>query len=431
MDTSTLNQIIFVLFFFILSAFFSASEVALFSIDEKKLQLIAKRKPYAARIISRLLELPRKILITILIGNNIANVGISIILAILTIRFAESYGINKDVLLTIEIIVLTVILLLVGEIIPKIIANRFPVEVILVGCYPLYYMFTLLSPITYLFVKLSQIPQKQFSIDKSKMAINVKEIRALADLSKEYGALEKDEHDLIHSIIEFGETTVKEVMTNRTEMISAEINESFESILKKFLNSHHSRIPIYQDNIDNIEGFLYIKDLLPVYYNLKLLKDQSQIEDFNIQKILRPALFVPESKKIDDMFREFQKKNVHIAIVVDEFGGTAGLITMEDIISEVVSRLSSSDEVSEYYKKVGENSYLIDARIPISDLEELLNIRLKTEESDYDTLGGFLLEKFGDLPEKNSTIEFENYLFTIQDVTEKSIKRVLVTHSKK
>jgi len=424
LDTESLKQLLIVSGLFILSAFFSGSEVALFSIDEKKLNQISKKNPHAAKYIKRLLEFPRKVLITILIGNNLANVGISIILAFLTVKFAHQMNLNPDILISIEIIVLTIVLLLIGEILPKIIANRFPVEYSILACYPLHWLYTILAPITFVFTFVSKLLQRNFSIDKSKAAIKVDEIKTLADLSHEYGAIQKDEQSLIHGIIEFGETTVKEIMTNRTEMIAAEINEELDSILNKLLSSKHSRLPVYKNNIDNIEGFIYIKDLLPYYIQRKSASTKTT-DDFSISKILRPAIFVPESKKIDEMFREFQQKNIHIAIVVDEFGGTAGLVTMEDILEEVMSNLSYSDE-NDFYKKLDENTFIVDAKIPIDDLEKLLQIQLKSEDEDYDTLGGFLLEKFGDLPEVNSYLDFNNFRFEIKDASERKIEKVLI-----
>lgn len=424
MEVDAVLHLIIVLILFFVSAFFSGSEVALFSIDEKKLKVISQKNPIAAKYIRRLLEFPRKILITILIGNNLANVGISILLAFLTVKLANSIGWNPDILVSIEIIVLTIVLLLIGEIIPKIIANRYPIEYAIIVCYPLNWLYTILAPITFVFNFLSKILQKNFTIDKSKTAIKVEEIKTLADLGEQYGAIEKDEQNLIHSIIEFGETTVKEVMTNRTEMIAAEINENLDDVLKKFLSSKHSRLPVYRNNIDNIEGFIYIKDLLPFYIK-KQSQDNTLKEDFQISKILRPAIFVPESKKIDEMFREFQQKNIHIAIVVDEFGGTAGLVTMEDILQEVMSNLSYSED-EEFHKRIDENTLIVDARIPIDDLEELLEIKLKSEEDDFDTLGGFLLEKFGDLPEPGNFLDFENYRFEIKNASEKKIEKVII-----
>lgn len=425
MDTDSFVKLLIVLGLFVASAFFSGSEVALFSIDEKRLNQISKIKPLAARYIRRLLEFPRKTLITILIGNNIANVGISILLAFLTVKLANQFNINPDWLISIEIIVLTIVLLLIGEIIPKIFANRFPIEYAIVACYPLHWIYTIFAPVTFLFNQVSKIFQKSFPLDKTRTAIRVEEIKTLADIGEEYGAIEKDEQSLIHGIIEFGETTVKEIMTNRTEMVAAEINEDFDSLIKKFLDSKHSRLPVYKGNIDNIEGFVYIKDLLPIY--IQRQKSNGHIlEEFNISKILRPAIFVPESKKIDEMFREFQQKNIHIAIVVDEFGGTAGLVTMEDILAEVMSKLSPQEESEEFYKQIDENTFIVDAKIPIDDLEQLLETQLKSEEDDYDTLGGFLLSKFEDLPEINSFIDYEEYRFIIKEASEKRIEKVLI-----
>lgn len=426
MDTESLVHLLIVAGLFICSAFFSGSEVALFSIDEKKLNIISRKKPLAAKYIKRLLEFPRKILITILIGNNIANVGISILLAFLTVKIAHQLNFNPTWLIVFEILTLTFVLLLIGEIIPKILANRFPVEYAIIACFPLHWLFTILAPITFIFLQFSKAFQRNFSFDKSKTALKTDEIKTLADLSKEYGAIEKDEHSLIHGFIEFGETTVKEIMTNRTEMVAAEANENLDAILKKFLNSGHSRLPVFKNNIDNILGFIYIKDLFPFYIQKQKI-DKEDFDEFNISKILRTAIFVPENKKIDEMFREFQQKNIHIAIVVDEFGGTAGLVTMEDILEEVMSNLSYSEEdTEEYYKIIDENTYLVDAKTPVDELEKLLETKLKSEEDDYDTLGGFLLDKFGDLPDVNNFIDYGEYRFTVKNASEKKIEKVLI-----
>lgn len=430
MDTDSLVQFSIVLLLFVASAFFSASEVALFSIDEKKLNLIQKRKPIAAKHIKRLLEVPRKILITILIGNNIANVGISVLLAFLTVKIANQLGINPDILVSIEIIALTIVLLLIGEILPKIIANRNPVEFAIIASYTLNWLFTLFAPITYVFVQISKLFQKRFSIDKSASAIKVEEIKTLVDISEQYGAIEKDEQKLIHGIIEFGEVTVKEVMTNRTEMVAVEINESFDSVLDKFLKSGHSRLPVYKDNIDTILGFIYIKDLLPFYYSKQSKSDENKNEDFQISKLIRTAIFVPETKKIDEMFRDFQKKNIHIAIVVDEYGGTAGLVTMEDILEEVMSNLTTTTEKNEFITKIDDESWLVDAKIPIDELEEFLGIQLKSDDEDFDTLGGFLLSKFEDLPEVDHFIDFLGYRFRIKTASEKRIEKVIISKIK-
>lgn len=430
MDTDSFVQFSIVLLLFVASAFFSASEVALFSIDEKKLNLIQKRKPIAAKYIRRLLEVPRKILITILIGNNIANVGISVLLAFLTVKIANQLGINPDILVSVEIIALTIVLLLIGEILPKIIANRNPVEFAIIASYTLNWLFTLFAPITYVFVQISKLFQKRFSIDKSASAIKVEEIKTLADLGEQYGAIEKDEQKLIHGIIEFGEVTVKEVMTNRTETIAVDINESFDSILDKFLKSGHSRLPVYKDNIDTILGFIYIKDLLPFYYSKHSKSNENKKENYQISKLIRTAIFVPETKKIDEMFSEFQKKNIHIAIVVDEYGGTAGLVTMEDILEEVMSNLTTTTEENEFITKIDDESWLVDAKIPIDELEEFLGIQLKSEDEDFDTLGGFLLSKFEDLPEVDHFIDFLGYRFRIKTASEKRIEKVIISKIK-
>jgi len=418
------SWIVFIALFlllFSLSAFFSGSEVALFSLDEKRLKLIKKKNPYAFKLISRLLEYPRKILITILIGNNIANVGISLTAALLTLKLANNFNLNIDIVLAVEIIVLTITVLIIAEIFPKIIANKYPIEFSVIASYPLSWIFTLLAPVTFLFFHMTRLLQKRIVIDKKKMAISSDEIKTLADLGKEHGALESEEHSLIHSIIEFGDTTVREIMTTRTEMVAIEINSSFETVIQTIFAHKRSRIPVYKNNIDNVVGILYAKDLLPYY------STQSSLQYFSLQKLCRQPLFVPEIKLIDEMFKDFQSKKVHIAIVVDEFGGTAGLITLEDIIEEIMSKFSQSDEPSEYCKKLDENSYLIDAKIPIEEFENLLDESLREDESEYDTLGGFIFHTLGEIPKTNFRFAIKGYELQIKEIKNNRITSVLLT----
>jgi gliding motility-associated protein GldE len=409
------------IFLFTLSAFFSGSEVALFSIDEKRLKFINEKNPYAAKLIARLLEYPRKILIAILIGNNIANVGISLTAAFLTVKLASFLNFNLDILLAIEIIALTIFLLIIAEIFPKILANKYPVEFSMIAAYPLSWVFTLFAPITFLFFHMTRLLQRRITNDRKKIALSSDELKTLADLGKEQGAIEKEEHTLIHSIIEFGDTTVREVMTTRTDMVALDITSSFETVIQSILAHKRSRIPIYRDEIDKIEGILYAKDILPYYLT------QTSPQYFSLQKLSRQPLFVPEMKRIDEMFKEFQTKKVHIAIVVDEFGGTAGLVTLEDIIEEIMSKFSQSSQLSEYCKKIDENSYLIDAKIPIEDLEELLNENLTEGDADFDTLGGFIFHSLGEIPKENFHFRVKEYELQIKEVVNNRIISVLLT----
>lgn len=418
------NWIVFITLFFLLftlSAFFSGSEVALFSIDEKRLKFINKKNPYAAKLISRLLEYPRKILITILIGNNIANVGISLTAAFLTVKFASFYNLNLDVVLAIEIIVLTVVILIIAEIFPKIVAHKYPVEFSIIAVYPLSWIFTLFAPITFLFFHMTRLVQKRITIDHKKIALSSDELKTLTDLGKEHGALESEEHSLIHGIIEFGDTTVREIMTARTDMIALEINSSFETVIQTILAHKRSRIPVYKNNIDTIVGILYAKDLLPFYLT------KASLQYFSLQKLCRNPLYVPEMKRIDETFQEFQTRKVHIAIVVDEFGGTAGLVTLENIIEEIMSKFSQSNELNEYCKKIDEHSFLIDAKISIEDLEELLNEDLREDDTDFDTLGGFIFHILGEIPKKNFRFRVKDYELQIKEVMSNRIISVLLT----
>ncbi|MCX8009641.1 MAG: CNNM domain-containing protein, partial [Ignavibacteria bacterium] len=250
METDWFYYSLLLLTLFVISFFFSGSEVALFSLSEKQKQDISEKKPRLSKVINQLLKSPKQILITILVGNSLANVGITLTTLKLTLKIADVYQVNLDILLTVQIILLTIVVLLFAEITPKIIASKYPIEFSSVASYPLLWIEKIFSPITFLFNSITNLIQQKIKVDKSKIAINDDEIKALADLGKEHGTLEVDEHNLIHSIVEYGDTTVREIMTARTDMVALNVTESFENTVKKVIETGRSRIPLYQNNLD-------------------------------------------------------------------------------------------------------------------------------------------------------------------------------------
>jgi CBS domain containing-hemolysin-like protein len=258
-----------------------------------------------------------------------------------------------------------------------------------------------------------------FKINKNKLLLSEEELISLVDVSEEKGALEQDEKEMIHSIFEFGETNVKEIMVPRIDMISVSTESDLATLLNLIKTHMHSRIPLYHEKVDNIIGIIYAKDLLPYM-------DQKKSIEFNPRDLARPAYFVPEQKKIDDLLREFQTERIHMAIVVDEYGGTSGLVTLEDIIEEIVGEIQDEhDSEQPMYQKVSDREFLIDGSMDLEELNEELSLELPTEEG-VETLAGFLFGLFGSVPKEKQQIDYNNYIFVIEKVIRRRIKLVRI-----
>ena len=277
-----------------------------------------------------------------------------------------------------------------------------------------YYLFL---PIVSIFHSFTQWLTHIFRVHKSKLLLSEEELRSLVDVGEEQGTLEQDEKEMIHSIFEFGETTVKEIMVPRIDMVCIS-TESEVSLLLNLIKKHmHSRIPIYKDKVDNIIGIIYAKDLLS--YDDKRKNTMPNLED-----LARPAYFVPEQKKIDELLREFQTNKIHMAIVVDEYGGTAGLVTLEDIIEEIVGEIQDEHDYEQpLYSKVSDNEFLVDGGMDLEEINEQLKIDLPTEEG-VETVAGFLYGLFGSVPKEKQKITYNGYEFIIEKVIRRRIKQV-------
>jgi len=418
-DPSTLIILFFLLL--ILSAFFSGSETAYFSINSIILEKLNGQKSRKARRVVRLLSHPRRLLITILIGNTLVNVAAASIATILTMQFCIRIGILESVGVVINIVIVTFLILVLSEISPKIFAVRNSekfaknVSLFVLG---FYYLF---SPFTVIIDKSISFLTGIFNVkeaDEDRL-LHTNEFQALLELGEEQGELEEEEKEMIHSIFEFGDTVVREIMVPRTDMVCVSSDTSIDELVSIIKEKGHTRIPVYQESIDKIEGIINAKDLIPLISNSK--------KDFDLLKLARPAIFVPESKKIDDLLRLFQKKRQHMAVVVDEYGGTAGLVTLEDVIEEIVGEIRDEYDQEEQllFRKLEENVFLVNAKIDIESLNELINIDIPTGE-DYDTLGGFILELTGSVPQKNEVIRYGDYELIVQEVVHNRIIQVKI-----
>lgn len=403
-----------ILFLLLCSALVSGSEVAFFSLGPNEKEDIANSQEKSNNLLIELLERPKRLLATILIANNFVNVGIVILSTYLTEKLiSESFPETYKFL--IQVVVVTFLLLLLGEVIPKIYANKKPLKLASFMAKPIYYIRVILNPFSSILVNSTNFIDKR--IKKKGHNISVDELSQALELTSDENK-EEDDHKILEGIVKFGNTEVKQVMTSRVDVVSIEESESFASVIEIILEAGFSRIPVQKDNFDNIRGLLYIKDLLP-----HLSK-----KEYDWKQLIRKPYFVPENKKIDDLLREFQSKKTHLAIVVDEYGGSSGIITLEDILEEIVGDISDEfDDDDLFYSKLDDFTYVFEAKIALNDMYRVLDIEgdeFEEEKGESETLAGFVLELFGKIPKKNEKIKFQDYLFTVEAADKRRIKRL-------
>jgi hypothetical protein len=401
-----------------LSGFASGSEIAFFSLSPQDLEDLNPDKNENDANIQMLRDDSERTLATILITNNFVNVTIimlcNYIFATL-IEFREAW--LEFICIT---VLLTFLLLLFGEIMPKIYSRQSPLafcRTTVKGIMALRKMFWTLGTIL---IKSGALAEK--AVPKENRQLSVDDLQQALDLTDKEDI--KDEQSMLRGIIRFGDETAKEIMTSRQDIVAIDIRSGYGDVLKSIIDNNYSRIPIYQDNDDNIRGVLYIKDLLP---------HLSKAPTFRWQSLMRPPYFVPETKKIDDLLHEFQDNKVHIAIVVDEFGGTSGLVTLEDILEEIVGEINDEyDEDDNSYSKLSYNTYLFEGKTLLTDFCRIVQIEedeFADVEGDADTLAGLLLELKGDFLSVHETIEYKRYKFEVMNVEGRRISRVKVTLS--
>jgi putative hemolysin len=402
------------------SGLVSGSEVAFFSLPLSDIEDLKSSSTNTSKVVLDLLETPKYLLATILIANNLINVSI-IILS--TIIGDHIFGfINNSVLqFTLQVLLVTFLILLAGEVIPKIYATTHQKKLASLMAYPIYLMMKLFKPLSYLLVFSTGIIDKR--IKQTSPQISVDDLSHALDLTNAT-EITGNEKQILKGIVKFGNTDVKQIMKSRVSVSAFEYDTDFPTLIDKIVESGFSRIPVYKETFDNIVGILYIKDLLP-YLNEKT---------FEWQTLLRPSFFVPENKKIDDLLKEFQHKKIHLAVVVDEYGGASGIVTLEDIMEEIVGEISDEfDEEDLAYSKLDDRNYVFEGQTALNDLYRVLRIDgeiFEQEKGDADTIAGFILEKEGRIPQKGSEIKFHGFTFKIESVDSRRIKTVKVTIDK-
>ncbi len=413
-------EILALIGFIILSAFFSGSETALFSLHKLQLKKMQQeeRDKQAVKFVVKLLEDPQKTLITILTGNMFVNIAASSLATYLAISFFGDLGTS------IAAGVMTFLILILGEIVPKSLAVTNAEKIAKRVAKPLNIFSSLTSPLVKFFKLIINLPF--FSLPgkaaKRKAEVTEEDLITLIDVGKDEGIIEEEEIEMIRNVFEFGDTTVKEVMVPRVDMVCIPVNTKLETILSLISQVRHSKIPVYEETIDNIIGILYAKDLLTVYEQWYQGKDNF---DLNLKKILRTAYFVPENKKIDELLDIFQRDRIQIAIAIDEYGGTAGLVTLEDVIEEIVGEIVDEyEKETKLYEVIDNHTIIADGIIDLDEINELFNLEIP--KNDFETLGGFIYDLMGRVPKKGEKVEYQNLQIIIEQVVKNRIKRVRI-----
>ncbi len=420
-----LYELLAVLILLLMSGLVSGSEVAYFSISKKDLENYREAYPEATERIETLLRDKKSLLATILILNNFINILIVVLLADISehlpfspMRVFGSYDLSGDMVRNIfDLVFITFIILLFGEIIPKVYAQKYPFDIALKMVRPLSFFKKILKPLSVPLMGMTTVLEnvikpEEFSVDQLSEAL---------EITSEDKETSQEEQKILEGIVNFGNSVAREIMTPRVDMFAINEDSNFEEVKTEILEHGYSRVPIYSDNEDSLKGILYAKDLIPY------LSENS----YNWQSLCRKPIYVPESKKLDDLLADFQRMKTHIAIVVDEYGGTSGLITLEDIIEEIVGEISDEfDDDEVRYTKIDEDTYVFEGKTNIKDFLRIIDAEnedlIEEAKGEAETIAGFVLELIEQFPHKNQKVSFHNFTFTIESLDRKRIKTIKV-----
>ncbi len=417
LDLTAILSFALLLLLLFLAALISGAEVAFFSLSTKDLQESTLKNPRKTRVISYLLERPKKLLATLLVANNVINITI----VVLFIAFSRDYFSNfpyEGMQMLLKIITITLIILFFGEVLPKIFASKNNIKYALKTVYFVAFLEKILSPISLPMRYLTLYLQKKLGKERSNFSVDQLS-QALELTSSDENTFE--EQKILEGIVSFGNTETKQVMSPRIDIFAIEIEETFSSVLTKVVDKGYSRIPVYRDNIDHIEGILFVKDLLPFIDS----------DNYNWTALLREPFFVPENKKLDNLLKDFQRMKSHLAVVVDEYGGTSGLVSLEDIIEEIVGDISDEfDDEAINFSQLDDKNFLVEGKIYLKDFYRIIDVDedlFEQRKGEAETLAGLLLEILGNFPKKGQQIQFAKCIFTVELVDKKRIKQIKVT----
>ncbi|AXT18402.1 gliding motility-associated protein GldE [Flavobacteriaceae bacterium AU392] len=429
MDTFVISGFVLLVVLLICSALISGAEVALFSLTQIDLDETSQEKSKPIEIITKLLKKPKKLLATILVANNFINIAIVILFAgISDVLFKDIDSVVKfwiievNLVFFLKVIVATFLILLFGEILPKIYASRNNLKFSKFMAHPLNALDTIFSPISVPMQSITLAIQNKLGKQKSNLSVD--QLSQALELTSEEDTT-KEEHKILQGIVSFGNTDTKQVMRPRIDIFALDESLKYAEIIPEITKQGYSRIPVYKDSIDTIIGILYVKDLLPHL-------DRKQ---FDWVSLLRTPIFVPENKKLDDLMVEFQEKKVHLAVVVDEYGGTSGLVSLEDVIEEIVGDISDEfDDDGLMYSKLDNNNYVFEGKTTLKDFYRIIKLEDETifesEKGEAETIAGFVLEISKSFPKIDSKINFKNFVFTIEALDKKRIKQIKITINK-
>lgn len=402
-----------------LSAFFSASETALTAFNRSKLKEISDESKTKGEMLKFWLKKPNELLTALLIGNNIVNILGSSIATMVAINFLG----NNSKAIGIATAIMTIILLIFGEITPKVIAKAYSTKISGAVIEFVFFLSKILLPVSILLMSISKVIVKIFGTDLNNIGLIIteEEIKSVVSVGEEEGVIEEEEKKMIHSIFEFTDTTVKEIMIPRTTVYAVEASKTLNEVWEEMIGNGYSRIPVYEEKIDNIIGVLYLKDIFNVIRERQL--------DKAVKYLIREAYFVPETKLLFEMLEEFKKNQIHMAIVLDEYGGTSGIITIEDLIEEIVGDINDEfdGEHDEEIRKVADNKYIIDAMLSIDQINEEIGLNIPVSE-DYDSLGGYIYSALGRVPLEKDVIndEEDEIELRVLEVDNRRVVKVLL-----
>ncbi len=408
-----------IVLFFLLggSAMISAAEVALFGLSQTDVKEMQEKDSSRGNMIVQLLDRPKKLLATILIANNAINIGIVLLFS--SIGETIFYGIDGTLRFLLEVVVATFLILMFGEILPKIYANRNRVQFSYFMAVPLKILSVLFTPLSAPMRSSTLFLEEKLGKQKSNLSIN--HLSQALELASE-GDTTKEEQKILEGIVTFGNTDTKQVMRPRIDIFALNEKMKFPEVIEEIKKNGYSRVPVFSENMDNVLGVLYVKDLLP-YIDRK---------SFNWMSLIREPYFVPENKKLDDLLLEFQEKKNHLAVVVDEYGGTSGIVTLEDIIEEIVGDISDEfDDEDLIFSKLDERNYVFDGKTALKDFYRVTKIgddeEFEAKKGESETIAGFVLEISGGFPKRGEKIFFKDYQFIVESLDRKRLKRIKVT----
>lgn len=411
MDSSYTLQIIVLIFLLLLSAFFSASETALMSLSKIRIRHMVEDGVKGAKLIEKLTEDPNKLLGSILVGNNVVNIGASALATSVAVKAFGESGVG------IATAIMTILVLIFGEITPKSIAKQRSEGVSLKVSGIVNIIVKILRPFVAIFTFISSTVLKLFGgdLNKDQPFITQEELKTMVDVGEEEGVLEEEEKEMIFNVFEFGDIQVKDVMVQRVDIVALGLDSTYDDVIDIIKEEQFSRIPVYNESIDDIIGIMYVKDLI-------LLNNK---DNFKVQDCIREAYYTFEFKKVTELFKEMKKSRNHMAVVLDEYGGTVGIVTIEDLLEEIVGEIEDEyDELEEEIEVVKEDEYIVDGRIRLDDLSDLIGVKMESEE--FDSIGGFVIGQLGRIPEPKEEVSYENMRFVVEEIDKNRIKKVRI-----